>query len=93
MSLELGRAYAARGDLATALSVVRRRAYEQGVPPFWLAVSQREEGRLAALTGDTAGAVRAYRHYLALQWDPELSLVPQRDSVRAELARLDAGPH
>jgi hypothetical protein len=25
------------------------------------------EGRLAALTADTAGAVRAYRHYLALR--------------------------
>jgi len=24
----------------------------------------REEGRLAAITGDTAGAVRALRHYL-----------------------------
>ena len=31
----------------------------------------REEGRLAALTGDRQGAIRAYRHYLALRGDAE----------------------
>lgn len=90
MGIQLGRAYAARGDLISALAAVRRREYLQGQPPYWLAVTLREEGRLAALTGDTTGAVRAYRHYLALRRDPEPRLVPQRDSVRAELARLGA---
>jgi len=28
----------------------------------------REEGRLAAITGDTAGAVRGLRHYRAPGW-------------------------
>jgi hypothetical protein len=52
----------------------------------------REEGRLAAVTGDTSGAVRAYRHYLALRADPDPELVPQRDSVRAALDTLMAEP-
>ena len=48
----------------------------------------REEGRVAALTGDRAGAVRAYEHYLALRSDPEPALRPEVERVRAELARL-----
>lgn len=88
-SLALARAYAARGDVASALAAGRRQTFRQGIPPYWLAALLREEGRLAALTGDTAGAVRAYRHYLTLRPDPEPSLVPQRDSVRAELGRLE----
>ena len=52
----------------------------------------REEGRLAEATGDTAGAMRAYRHYLALRADPEQALVPQRDSVRAALGALLGEP-
>jgi len=43
---------------------------------------------LAALAGDTAGAVHAYRHYLALRLDPEPVLLPQVEGVRAVLARL-----
>jgi hypothetical protein len=52
----------------------------------------REEGRLAAAVGDTAGAIRAYDHYLALRATPS-DYEPwrlQRDSVRAELAALIA---
>jgi serine/threonine-protein kinase len=60
---------------------------------FHGAVTQRlrDEGRLAALAGDREAAVRAYEHYLAVRFDPEPSLVPQRDSVRAELAALRRG--
>ena len=45
---------------------------------------------------DTAGAVRAYRHYLALRLDPEPALRPQVEAVRGLLAHLDtwtAGRH
>jgi hypothetical protein len=56
--------------------------------PF-LSGSLREEGRLAALAGDRDGAIKAYRWYLTLVADPEPSLVPRRDSVRAELAKLE----
>ncbi|MSR07183.1 MAG: hypothetical protein EXR93_08980 [Gemmatimonadetes bacterium] len=45
---------------------------------------------LAALTGDTTGAVKAYSHYLALRYDPEPSIKPEVDRIRAELARLVA---
>jgi hypothetical protein len=48
----------------------------------------RQKGRLAALAGDTAGAMRAYQHSLALRADPEPPLRAERDSVRAEVARL-----
>ncbi len=46
---------------------------------------------LAALTGDREGAIRAYRHYLALRSDPEPARAPETDRVRAALARLTAG--
>jgi hypothetical protein len=52
-------------------------------------VALRMEGRLAALAGDTTGAVHAYRRYLELTTNAEPVIVPQRDSVRAELARLE----
>jgi hypothetical protein len=50
----------------------------------------RQAGRLAALAGDRQAAVRAYEHYLAVRTDPDPALIPQRDSVRAELAELRA---
>ena len=46
------------------------------------------EGRLAARVGDRSGAILAYQRYLILRRDPEPSLIPQRDSVVAELSAL-----
>jgi serine/threonine-protein kinase len=83
----LARLWEARGDTGRALAAVRRRRRPQ---VRYLASDLREEGRLAAAFGDTAGAVRAYRHYLALRLDPEPTLQPEVDTVRAELARLSA---
>jgi hypothetical protein len=77
------------GDVPAALVAVRRRSYSYHLSDY-LAMNLREEGRLAALTGDRAGAARAYRHYLALRSDAEPSLRLKVDSVRAELAGLDA---
>jgi len=48
----------------------------------------RELGRLAVLAGEREAAVSAYQHYLAIRREPEPALIPQRDSVRAELAGL-----
>lgn len=48
----------------------------------------REEGRLAALTGDRAGAIRAYNPYLDLRPNPEPAVQPRVDEVKTELARL-----
>lgn len=89
--LALARAHDARGDHRAALAAVRRREYfNLDRAPNGLAVFLREEGRLASLTGDTAAAIHAYRHYLVLRRDPEPILIPQRDSVAAALARLQA---
>jgi hypothetical protein len=77
----------ATGDRAAALATVRRRLYDVA-EPLYLSTYLREEGRLAALAGDTAGAIRAYRHYLALQADPEPPLQPRVRAIHAELARL-----
>jgi hypothetical protein len=57
--------------------------------PWYLSTFLREEGRLSELTGDNAGAIRAYRHYLALRSDAEPAVKPEVDAVRARLARLD----
>jgi hypothetical protein len=36
--------------------------------------------------------MKAYRHYLALRYNPEPSVRPEVDRVRAELARLVGEP-
>ncbi len=86
-NLVAARLYEASGDLAQALERVRRRA---GWEAF-LSTQLLEEGRLAALSGDRDGAVRAYRHNLALRSDPEATLRADAAWVRAELGRLDPG--
>jgi hypothetical protein len=48
----------------------------------------RLEGQLAAQAGDRAGALSAYRRYLVWRANPEPERIPQRGSVRAELAAL-----
>ena len=76
------------GDIPRALAAIRRGRWL--FPPEYLSAYLREEGRLADLTGDREGAIRAYRHYLVLRADPEPVLRPQADSVRRALARLEA---
>jgi tRNA A-37 threonylcarbamoyl transferase component Bud32 len=87
-NLVLARLYETRGNLQAALAALRRRPYDWDSGPEYLSTFLREEGRLAALTGDREGGIHAYRHYLALRSDPEPPLGPQVDSVRAELDRL-----
>jgi tetratricopeptide (TPR) repeat protein len=91
-SLAAAQLHERRGDAARALAAVRRRFYDFDSSGLLLATSLRTEGRLAAEVGDTEGAMRAYRHYLALRSDPEPILQPQADSVRAALAALERGP-
>jgi tetratricopeptide (TPR) repeat protein len=81
------RLHAGAGDTATALAVIRRRAYSQS-GLIYLAASLREEARFAAAIGDRQGAIRAYQHYLNLRRDPEPSLKSDVDAARAELGRL-----
>jgi hypothetical protein len=89
-NLVVARLLEAHGDVPRALAAVRRRVF--GMVPRYLSTYLRDEGRLAVLAGDTAGAIRAYQHYLALRWDPEPSLRPEVERVRAELAELVGEP-
>ena len=91
VNLDLARLRERQGDLRAALTAVRRRSYSYHLSDY-LAPHLREEGRLAALTGDSAGAVRAYRHYLALRSDPEPSVRPAVDSVRAGAGEAGRNP-
>ena len=90
-NLEVARLRERQGNLRAALAAVRRRPYAYHLTDY-LAPHLREEGRLAALTGDSAGAIRAYRHYLALRSDPEPALRPAVDTIRAALAKLTGSP-
>jgi eukaryotic-like serine/threonine-protein kinase len=76
-----------------ALSATRRRLYISDIGEARVLVAQatllREEGRLAAKTGDKDGAIRAYRKYLALRADAEPALAPQVARVRAALDSLE----
>ncbi|MDH5197105.1 MAG: serine/threonine protein kinase [Gemmatimonadota bacterium] len=85
----------AQGHLPAALAAARRRVsqYELGEPRVLVALATflREEGRLAALTGDRVGAIRAYAHYLALRDDPEPSVAPEVERVRTALEHLRSG--
>ncbi len=84
--LMLARVYDALGDPASGVRVLRRR--EQQDPDYFMATLLREEGRLAARAGDRDGAIRAYRHYLALRTQPDPEIEPEVLRVREELAAL-----
>jgi eukaryotic-like serine/threonine-protein kinase len=89
-SMEVARWRETQGDIRGALRATRQRP---GYLPFWnLSYILREEGRLAALVGDRAGAIKAYSHYLALRYNPEPSVKPEVDRVRAELGQLVGEP-
>lgn len=88
-SIQLARLYQAQGRIDRALRAIRRRYSPNGEPaPHGLAEALRLEGLFAAQSGDKVGAIRAYRNYLKVRVDPEPSMIPQRDSVRAELAKV-----
>lgn len=72
------REWARLGDPARALRALRRRS---PLSVRLLAPAKRDEGGWALAVGDTGGALRAWRHYLALRFDPEPGLRPERDSV------------
>jgi eukaryotic-like serine/threonine-protein kinase len=77
------------GDYAEALSVVRRRLYNYKSSMLWyLPRYLEEEAKLAAATGDRAGAIRAYRHYLTLMAEPDSAYLPAVREARAQVAKL-----
>jgi hypothetical protein len=90
---ELGRGVArwreAQGDIGGALWAIRRRA---GYDVFYN-MSYPAGGRPPRdARGRPAGAIKAYSHYLALRYNPEPSVKPEVDRVRAELAQLVSEP-
>jgi serine/threonine-protein kinase len=78
------------GNRHGALAAARRRRYFMDWP-LYLSTFLLEEGRLAALTGDREGAIRAYRHYLALRSDAELPARAEVEEARARVAALERG--
>jgi hypothetical protein len=86
IEVALATAYQRAGLDSAALEVVRRGRWHY--PTFLLSTYLAKEGHLAERVGDTAGAIRAYEHYLALRSDPEPELRADRDSVRAMVNRL-----
>ncbi len=90
LNLVVARLREAVNDPRGALAAILRRSY--GFQPWYLSTCLREEGRLSALTGDTAAGIKAYRHYLALRSDPEPGLRSKVERVRTDLAALVAEP-
>ena len=78
------------GEPARALSALQLDWWGLGFSRFLLVPVLRREGALATAIGDTTRAIRAYRRYLAFRRDADPILRPQRDSVAAELARLES---
>jgi eukaryotic-like serine/threonine-protein kinase len=89
-NLVAARLHEQRGELAAALAAVQRRVFDVWNLPAYVNYF-REEGRLAALTGDRVGAARAYHRYLAVRVDPEPRLQSQVAQVRAELTAVEHG--
>jgi DNA-binding SARP family transcriptional activator len=83
----IARLYERLGQPQQALQAIRKRPYMSSWPRY-LATAWREEGRLAQLVGDYAGARKAYERYLALRTAPEDDVAPQVEHVRELLAAL-----
>ena len=91
-NLTAARLWEQRGNVERALAAVRRRPYivDIGESRVLVALSTMlaEEGRLAALAGDTAGAKAAYGRYLALREGAEQEQMTEIERIRAQLGRL-----
>jgi hypothetical protein len=88
---DLAVAFGRRGEYAMAADAARRYARDIAAwaPLAWSVPALRLEGQSAAASGDTVAAVKAYKSYLVYREKPEPSMIPQRDSVLAELDALD----
>jgi DNA-binding SARP family transcriptional activator len=89
--LLMARLFEAVGDPVTALSSIRRRGHPAAWPRY-IAAMWREEGRLAALTGDGEGARAAYEHFLRYRNEPSAAADSDAARIRGELARLTTSP-
>jgi hypothetical protein len=90
--LALARLYSALDDTTSAFAAVRRRPNMRSAPRY-LAASLLEEARLAAATGDTGAARRAYAHYLALRrFATDAAARDEAERARTELESLLGSP-
>ena len=80
-NLEAARLFERDRKPERALRAVRRRAHQWQDYSF-LSTVVREEGRLAALTGDKAGAIAAYQMYLRFRSNPEPASSPSASGSR-----------
>jgi serine/threonine-protein kinase len=87
VNLILARLREQSGDLRGALRAVRRARWF--FPPEYLSTALEEEGRLAALVGDTAAAVASYRHLLALRDTADPLVRPEVERLRRTLALME----
>ena len=76
------------GDVPSAYAASKRVYMEPTFMPFW-STYKRERARLAAVNGNVEDAIKHYREYLAMRYDPEPSLRAHIASVKSELARLE----
>jgi DNA-binding SARP family transcriptional activator len=79
--LLIARLHERLGNTSAALGAVRRRVYLSGWPRY-LATLVREEGRLAAASGDSATARAAYTRYLSMRADAEEALSEDLEEAR-----------
>ena len=80
MNLDVVRLRELQGEPEAALMAVQRRTTVPGGERY-LSTFLREEGRLAALVGNNAAAIRAYAHYVGLRSDPEPGLRSEVDQI------------
>ena len=78
------------GEPQRALSMIGRYPVwsTENVP--YLGLQLREQGRIAVIAGDHRRAIRAYRHYLGMRVNAEPVKAAEVDSVKRELARIEA---
>jgi len=89
LTLVQGMVLMMHGDFARARDALRHREVGSAEATSYYVPILRYEGRAAELAGDTAGAIAAYRHYLALRYDPDAGARFYADSVRSALGRLE----
>jgi tetratricopeptide (TPR) repeat protein len=88
--LYLALAYDRIGEPGLALRTLRRRSLDHWLGLPRLAQALWLEGKIAAETGDTGGAIGVWRQYLALRVNPDLALHKEVEGVRMALAALEA---
>lgn len=90
LNFAAARLYERLGDYEAAAAALRHRPYRPVTGTWTLGHSLHETGRLSLLAGDTARALSAYRHWLALHDDPEESRLEEVARVRDVVASLEA---